>query len=54
MMLGAAVLPLVVAVAGALLYALASNPKLARMGEILFFCGAFWLVYLLGGKAVRF
>jgi hypothetical protein len=52
--LGSIALPLLIAVAGVLLYALAANPKLARIGEILFFCGAFWVVYLLGGKAVRF
>lgn len=35
------ILPLLVAVAGALVFALSANPKLARIGEILFFCGTF-------------
>lgn len=36
------VVPLLVAVAGVLLYALAANPKLAEIGRILFAVGAFW------------
>lgn len=28
-----------VCLAGVLMYGLASNPKVARMGEIMFFCG---------------
>lgn len=41
-----AVIPLIVALVGVLMYALCANPKLARIGEILFFCGT--LVTLLG------
>ena len=41
--------PLLIAVAGALLYALAANPKLAELGRIMFFCGLLWTVYLLTG-----
>jgi hypothetical protein len=48
------VAPLVVCVAGALLFALSANPKLARMGELAFFVGLFWLVYWVGGKAIHF
>lgn len=32
-------LPLLVAVIGVLMYALATNPKVAEMGRIAFFCG---------------
>lgn len=39
-------LPLLVLVAGALLYALAANPKLSEMGRLAFFAGLFWCVYL--------
>jgi hypothetical protein len=41
-----AVTPLVVTVTGALLFALSANPKIARMGELGFFVGLFWLVSL--------
>lgn len=43
--------PLLVVVAGALLYALAANPKLAELGRIMFFCGLLWTVYLLAGSS---
>jgi len=38
-----------IAVLGALLYALAANPKLAELGRIMFFCGLLWTVYMLAG-----
>lgn len=41
------ILPLLVAVVGVLVYALASNPKVQEMGRIAFFCGL--LVFLLQG-----
>lgn len=47
-------LPLLVGVFGALLYGFASNAKLAEIGRILFFVGAFWTVHLLGGKLLHF
>lgn len=37
--------PLVVAILGVLVYALAATPKPAEVGRIMFFCGLF--VYLL-------
>lgn len=40
-------LPLLVAVVGVLMYALATNPKVQEMGRIAFFCGL--LVFLLAG-----
>jgi hypothetical protein len=42
--------PLLIAVAGALVYAFAANPKLAEIGRILFFCGVLWTVYMLTGS----
>lgn len=36
--------PLIIAVIGVLMYALCANPKLVRIGEIILFCGFFWLV----------
>lgn len=41
--------PLLVCIVGALMFALASNPKIAEMGKILFAVGAFWSVYLASG-----
>jgi hypothetical protein len=43
--------PLLVTVAGALVYALTVNPKLNEMGRLLFAVGALWTTYLLCGKA---
>jgi hypothetical protein len=46
--------PLVVLIAGALLFALSSNGKVAKMGEYAYFVGLLWLVYLLAGSHVHF
>jgi Na+/phosphate symporter len=46
-------LAIVVLVLGALVYALAANPKASEMGRIAFFVGLLWTVYLLAGHAVR-
>lgn len=40
-------LPLIIALVGLVLYALASNAKAAEIGRIMFFCGLF--VYLMKG-----
>ena len=40
-------LQLLVALVGVLMFALSANPKLARIGEILFFCGV--LSFLMEG-----
>lgn len=48
-----AIWPLVVAVIGALIYALASNSKASELGRIVFFCGFFWLVYTLVGHTLH-
>jgi hypothetical protein len=47
-------IPLLVAVIGALVYALSSNGKVSRMGEIAFFVGLLWLVYQLGSRQLHF
>jgi len=48
-----AIIPLIVLLLGALVYALASNPKAAEMGRIAFLCGLFVLTWVLAGKTVR-
>ncbi len=48
-----AIVPLIVAVCGALIYAFASNSKLQEMGRILFFVGVLWAVWAVAGKALK-
>ena len=45
--------PLLVMVLGALAYGLSNNGKVAELGRIAFFCGLFWVVYLLCGSSFR-
>lgn len=45
--------PLLVMVIGALAYGFAANPKAAELGRIAFFCGLFWVVWLLTGSSFR-
>jgi hypothetical protein len=45
--------PLVFAVAGALVFAFAPG-KAARLGELAYFSGLFWLVYMMSHGALRF
>lgn len=42
-------IPLLVAIIGALVYALAANPKASEMGRIMFFCGLFVFLFEIGG-----
>lgn len=46
-----ALIPLIIAIVGLLLWALASNPKVAEAGRIMFFCGV--LVVTMGLANVR-
>lgn len=46
--------PLVLTIAGALVYAFAGNAKAAELGRLAFFCGLFWLVYSVSGRQLRF
>jgi hypothetical protein len=48
-----ALIPLLVAVVGALVYALAANPKLQEMGRIAYFVGLLWLVYDFATRVVH-
>ena len=47
-------LPLLVCVLGALVYALVANGKASELGRIAYFVGLLWTVYLLMGKAFHF
>lgn len=49
-MIASLVLPLLVCIAGALIYAFAASQKLANIGLVLFAVGAYWTVYLLTGS----
>lgn len=48
-----AFVPILVAVAGALLWALAGNPKLSEAGRIAFACGLLAACLAFSGEAVR-
>ena len=48
-----AYIPLLFAIAGLLLFALASNPKVVRVGEIMFFCGFLVTMFSLASKTVH-
>ena len=45
--------PLLVAIVGLLMFVLAANPKVARIGEILMFCGAFVTLLALAHDTAR-
>jgi hypothetical protein len=42
-----AIIPLIIAVVGLLMYALCANPKLADIGRIMFCCGMFVITWVL-------
>ena len=44
--------PLLIAVIGCLVYAF-TKEKPAELGRLIFFCGFFWVVALLAGKAFK-
>jgi len=48
-----AYLPLFIAILGILMWVLATNPKLQRIGEWMFVIGFFWFVYALTGKTIK-
>jgi hypothetical protein len=50
----ALLVPLLVLVVGALVYALAANPKLQEMGRIAYFVGLLWLIYDFATRMVHF
>jgi Na+/phosphate symporter len=45
--------PLLVALAGLVLYRFAKDARVSEVGRILFFVGAFWLTYLLAGSTLH-
>lgn len=47
-----ALIPVLMILVGALVYALASNPKLGELGRIVFAAGAFALAFAYAGKLV--
>jgi positive regulator of sigma E activity len=47
-----AIVPLLLCVVGALLYALSSNGKVSELGRILFAAGAFALAFSYAGRTV--
>jgi len=48
------IIPLLLILAGALLYALSANPKLQELGRIMFAAGAFALAFAYAGRSVSF
>lgn len=49
-----ALVPLLVAIVGLLIYALSpAGSKFTEIGRILFFCGTFVLVWTLAGRTVK-
>lgn len=48
-----AFVPVLVFLAGLLMFILSANPKVVRIGEILLFVGAFFTVWALSGHTVR-
>lgn len=47
------IIAVVMAVLGALIYALATNPKLSELGRIMFFCGLLVVCLIMGGRSVH-
>lgn len=48
-----AIIPLLIALVGVLMYALCTNPKLQEIGRILFFCGMFVITWVLAKATVH-
>lgn len=48
-----AIIPILVALAGVLAYALSSNAKIVKIGEIAFFCGLLVSLFSLAGTSIR-
>ncbi len=48
-----AIIPFVVALIGVLMFALCANPKLVRIGEIMFLCGLMATMFVAGGKTLH-
>lgn len=48
-----AIIPLIVLIAGLLLWVLAANPKVSEAGRLMFFAGVFVLTWKLSGETLR-
>jgi hypothetical protein len=48
-----ALIPVLVALAGALLYGLAANPKVAEIGRLMFACGLLVFLFGVAGHSVK-
>lgn len=48
-----AIVPLVVAIIGLLVYALSANPKVAELGRLAFACGLLVTLFAMAGHTVR-
>ena len=48
-----AIVPLLVAVVGLLMWFVSGNGKVQELGRLLFFCGALVTLFVMGGKVVR-
>jgi Na+/phosphate symporter len=48
-----AYIAILIALAGLLMYILASNPKVVELGRLLFFCGSLAVTLQLAGKTFR-
>lgn len=53
-MIGSVLVPFLVCVAGALIYALASSPKLAALGKDAFWCGLLVTLYVVANHKLSF
>lgn len=47
------VVPVLVALLGALVYALSANPKAAELGRLAYFVGLMWSVYIVAHDVVH-
>jgi hypothetical protein len=48
-----ALLPLLVALVGLVLYAISANPKVVEVGRVLLFCGVLVTLFVLGKGTVK-
>lgn len=46
--------PLIVCIVGALVYALSNNAKIVELARILYFVGLLWTVYAVAARVVKF
>jgi len=49
-----AIIPLIVAIVGLLMFALSANPKVVEIGKIMFWTGLLISLYISAGKTLKF